>query len=163
MLVAEWLRRVCLRLSIRASLRTVMPVSTQDLLEAPSVNLAALDPRSPNTALSGAIPSRASRRPWSVSRKSAPVTPACRLRLEGRDAHEDSCDILELSAEGVTIALRDGLVARPGQLGQLLIGPAEGAHYTLPVAVRWVKSSRTASILELAFPASERWTYSRGS
>jgi hypothetical protein len=83
--------------------------------------------------------------------------------LEGRDAHEDSCDILELSAEGVTIALRDGRVARPGQLGQLLIGPAEGAHYTLPVAVRWVKSSRTASILELAFPASERWTYSRGS
>ncbi|MEB3318185.1 MAG: hypothetical protein VKO39_08625 [Cyanobacteriota bacterium] len=139
-----------------------MPVSSQDFFEARSVNLAALDPRSPNRPLSGSIPAPASRRPWSARRESAPLTPACRLRLEGRDANGDCCDILELSAEGVTIALREGRFARPGQQGQLLIGPAEGAHYTLPVAVRRVKDSPSAIILELAFPTSERWTYSRG-
>jgi hypothetical protein len=79
--------------------------------------------------------------------------------LEGRDGQEGACDILELSAEGVTIAIPAGAAVRQGQSGQLLIGPAEGGHYALPVAVRWVKLSTSAAILGLAFPAAERWTY----
>ncbi|MEB3333520.1 MAG: hypothetical protein VKP70_00895 [Cyanobacteriota bacterium] len=94
---------------------------------------------------------------------SLPVNPLCRLRLQGRDAREGACEILELSAEGVTIAIGDGRAARRGQQGQLLIGPAEGDHYVLPVAVRWVRSSSTTSMVGLAFPASERWTYHRGA
>ena len=89
------------------------------------------------------------------------ITPACRLRLEGRGAREGACEILELSAEGVTIALKAGWAARPGQHGSLLIGPAGGGHYILPVAVRWVKPSPTTSVVGLALPASERWIYSR--
>lgn len=94
------------------------------------------------------------------AREAAAFRPTCRLRLEGRNAQEGACDILELSAEGVTIALHPDRAARSGQQGQLLIGPADGAHYTLPVAVRWVKASPTASVVGLAFPATERWTYS---
>ena len=93
------------------------------------------------------------------SLEAAPVRPTCRLRLEGRDGQEGACDILELSAEGVTIAIPAGAAVRQGQSGQLLIGPAEGGHYALPVAVRWVKLSTSAAILGLAFPAAERWTY----
>ena len=92
----------------------------------------------------------------------APVTPTCRLRLEGQDGQEGACDILELSAEGVTIAIPAGGAPRQGQQGQLLIGPAEGGYYALPVAVRWVKLSTTTSILGLEFPAAERWTYNCG-
>lgn len=96
-----------------------------------------------------------------IASESAAVRPACRLRLEGRHAHDGACDILELSAEGVTIALNPGQAASPGQQGQLLIGPAEGGHYTVPVAVRWVRPSPTAAVVGLAFPATERWTYSQ--
>lgn len=94
--------------------------------------------------------------------QSAPVTPTCRLRLEGRDAQEGACEILEISAEGVTIAIPDRGAARQGQQGQLLIGPAEGGHYALPVAVRWVKPAHKTFILGLAFPAAEHWRYACG-
>jgi hypothetical protein len=87
------------------------------------------------------------------------VRPACRLLLEGDGAHEGSCEILALSSEGVTIVWKEGRVVRRGQHGQLRIGPAEGSHYTLPVAVRRVESSSKAAIVELAFPPAERWTY----
>ena len=101
---------------------------------------------------------------WPIVRRlgaleAPPVTPTCRLRLEGRDGQEGTCEILELSVEGVTIAIPAGGAARRGQHGQLLIGPAEGGHYALPVAVSWVKASITSSILGLVFPAAERWTY----
>jgi hypothetical protein len=93
------------------------------------------------------------------TREPLPVAPTCRLRLEGREAQEGACDLLELSAEGVTVAIREGRAPRQGDHGHLLIGPAEGSHYVLPVAVRWVKPSTTASILGLVFPEAERWTY----
>ena len=101
--------------------------------------------------------------PGGHGRLGASVIPSCRLRLQGREAREGACDILELSAEGVTIALRDGRAARRGQQGQLVIGPVEGDHYVLPVAVRWVKSSSTTWMLGLALPATERWTYHCGA
>jgi hypothetical protein len=82
--------------------------------------------------------------------------------LEGQDGQEGACDILELSADGVTIAIPAGGALRQGQHGQLLIGPAEGGHYALPVAVRWVEFSTTRSILGLVFIAAERWTYNGG-
>ncbi len=91
--------------------------------------------------------------------KSAPVRPSCRLLLEGGGAREGPCDILALSSEGVTISLQEGRVIRRGQHGQLLIGPAGGSHYTLPVAVRMVKPSMNAAVVELTFSTSERWTY----
>ncbi len=87
------------------------------------------------------------------------MLPVCRLRLEGQDARGGTCDILDMSAEGVTIAIPNGRVARRGQQGQLLIGPAEGDHYALPVAVCWVKTSPSTAIVGLAFPKTERWTY----
>jgi hypothetical protein len=92
----------------------------------------------------------------------AAVTPACRLRLEGGETLESACDILQLSPGGVTIAINDGRVARRGQNGHLLIGPAEGDHYTLPVAVRRVKPFWSASFLELGFPPTEPWSCKRG-
>jgi len=92
----------------------------------------------------------------------ASVTPTCRLRLDGREAQEGVCDILELSSEGVTIAIRHARAGRRGQQGQLLIGPAGGDHYALPVAVRWVKpATTTTTVLGLSFPTAERWTYNR--
>ena len=90
------------------------------------------------------------------------VNPGCRLWLEGWDARQGACDILDLSPEGVTIAIPQGCGSRRGQRGQLLIGPVGGDHYALPVAVRCVKHSRTASIVELAFPDNEPWSYRRG-
>lgn len=101
--------------------------------------------------------------PGGDDRLGVSVIPSCRLRLQGREAREGACDILELSAEGVTIALRDGRAARRGQQGQLVIGPAEGDHYVLPVAVRWVRSTSSAWMVGLAFPAAERWTYHPGA
>ena len=93
----------------------------------------------------------------------ASVTPTCRLRLDGREVQEGVCDILELSSEGVTIAMRQARAGRRGQQGALLIGPAGGDHYALPVAVRWVKpATTTTTVLGLSFPTTERWTYNRG-
>jgi hypothetical protein len=89
------------------------------------------------------------------------VLPHCRLRLEGREGPEGDCDILELSPEGVTIAVPEGCVAWRGQEGQLLIGPAEGDHYAVPVAVRWVRATARSAIVGLAIPEVERWTYRR--
>lgn len=90
------------------------------------------------------------------------VTPGCRLWLDGWDAREGACDILELSPEGVTIALPDGRRSRWGQRGQLLIGQVGGDHYALPVSVRGVKPSPSAWIVELAFADDEPWAYRRG-
>jgi hypothetical protein len=82
--------------------------------------------------------------------------------LDGWKAHEGACDILELSATGVTIAIPEGRRSRRGQQGQLLIGPADGDHYVLPVFVSRVKHSPSAAIVELVFPENERWAYRRG-
>ena len=91
------------------------------------------------------------------------ISPTCRLRLDGREVQEGVCDILELSSEGVTIAMRQARAGRRGQQGALLIGPAGGDHYALPVAVRWVKpATTTTTVLGLSFPTTERWTYNRG-
>jgi hypothetical protein len=122
------------------------------------VNRAALDLRSlhwPASLPWKRRPPRAS----AVVPKALPVLPSCRLRLNGGQAHEGACDILELSSDGVTIVLPERHAARRGQQGQLLIGPAEGSHYTVPVAVRWVKPSPTATVLGLAFPETEHWFY----
>ncbi|MFN7677219.1 MAG: hypothetical protein ACK5QW_01320 [Cyanobacteriota bacterium] len=91
-----------------------------------------------------------------------PVTPGCRLWLEGWEAQGGPCDILELSPHGVTIAIPEDRRPRGGQHGQLLIGPADGGHYALPVTVRRVKRSPSASIMELVFLDNERWAYRRG-
>ncbi len=90
------------------------------------------------------------------------VTPGCRLWLEGWDGQDGACDILELSPHGVTIALAHRPRSPWGDRGELLIGPPGGDHYVLPVAVRRVKHSPDASILELVFPKNERWSYHRG-
>ncbi|MFN9623325.1 MAG: hypothetical protein ACK587_10915 [Cyanobacteriota bacterium] len=97
----------------------------------------------------------------SGDRPPRPVTPGCRLWLEGWEARDGACDIVELSPEGVTIAIPDGRRSRWGQRGQLLIGQVGGDHYVLPVAVRGVKHCPSASIVELAFPDNERWAYRR--
>ena len=114
---------------------------------------------------------RESRGPWGPSRRGArthgaprqpAVAPPCRLRLEGGEDQEARCEILELSAEGVTIAISDSKPAHQGQHGQLLIGPAQGDHYALPVAVRWVQPATNISILGLLFHTTEHWAYNRG-
>ncbi len=92
----------------------------------------------------------------------AAVSPGCRLWLEGWDGQDGACDILELSPHGVTISLSHGPRAPWGDRGELLIGPPGGDHYALPVAVRRVKHSADASILELVFPVNERWSFHPG-
>ena len=91
-----------------------------------------------------------------------PVTPGCRLWLEGWDGQEGACDIVELSAHGVTIALSHVSRSPRGVRGDLLIGPPGEDHYAVPVAVRHERRSPEASILELEFQDNERWSYHRG-
>ncbi|MEB3243456.1 MAG: PilZ domain-containing protein [Cyanobacteriota bacterium] len=90
-----------------------------------------------------------------------PVSPPCQLRLEGAEGAPANCQILELSSEGVNIAVKGGQGVRSGQQGRLLIGPPEGDHYELPVAVSWVEPDAPIAVLGLAFPSSQRWVYSR--
>jgi len=89
------------------------------------------------------------------------VSPPCQLRLEGAEGGAASCQILEISSEGVNIAVTGGQEVRSAQQGRLLIGPPEGDHYELPVAVSWVEPKAPMAVLGLAFPSSQRWIYSR--
>ncbi|MEB3260285.1 MAG: hypothetical protein VKP63_06650 [Cyanobacteriota bacterium] len=100
--------------------------------------------------------------PLTAAENAAAVSPGCRLWLEGWDGQDGACDILELSPHGVTIALAHGPRSPWGDRGELQIGPPGGDHYALPVAVRRVRHSPDASILELVFPKEERWSYHCG-
>lgn len=91
-----------------------------------------------------------------------PVSPPCRLRLEGGAIEETHCEILDLSADGATLALGAPRAARRGQQGRLLIGPPNGDHYALPVVVTSVRPAPSAWVLEVAFATAGRWTYNRG-
>jgi len=110
--------------------------------------------------LESAVPHGADRA--SPGEEAAAVSPGCRLWLEGWDGQDGACDILELSPHGVTISLSHGPRSPWGERGELLIGPPGGDHYALSVAVRRVKHSSDASILELVFPENERWSYHCG-
>lgn len=90
-----------------------------------------------------------------------PFSPPCRLRLDGVADHDASCEILELSAEGVNIIIPGGSSVREGQHGRLLIGPPEGDHYELPVDVNWVKPASTISVLGLSLPTPPNWRFAR--
>ncbi|MBM5816200.1 MAG: hypothetical protein FJ083_06315 [Cyanobacteria bacterium K_Offshore_surface_m2_239] len=141
------------------------------------MNLPSLDLRSWGWPVSGGIPAAGSASkaspplgfPWGHAPRRddsgeevVAVSPGCRLSLEGWDGQDGACDILELSALGVTISLSHGPRSPWGERGELLIGPPGGDHYALPVAVRRVRHSPDASILELVFPENERWAYHPG-
>ena len=93
--------------------------------------------------------------------EAVPFSPPCRLRLEGGEDQDATCEILELSAEGVSIVIPGGRSVRKGQHGRLLIGPAEGAHYELPVDVSWVKPASSIAVLGLSLPTPPNWRYAR--
>lgn len=97
----------------------------------------------------------------SQSGPTIPFSPPCRLHLDGGENPETSCEILELSAEGVSIAISGGGPVHKGQHGRLLIGPPEGDHYELPVDVSWVEPAASIAVLGLAIPSARRWTFSR--
>jgi hypothetical protein len=101
--------------------------------------------------------------PGRLALETGPVSPPCRLRLEGGDTGEARCEILALSADGATIVLGAPSAARRGQQGRLLIGPPNGDHYALPVAVTSIRPAASAWVMELAFATAGRWTYNRGS
>jgi len=90
-----------------------------------------------------------------------PFSPPCRLRLEGGGDQDASCEILELSAEGVSIVIPGGSSVREGQHGRLLIGPPEGDHYELPVDVSWVKPASSIAVLGLSLPTPPNWRFAR--
>lgn len=90
-----------------------------------------------------------------------PFSPPCRLRLEGDGAQEASCEILELSAEGVNIVIPGGTAVQQGQHGRLVIGPPEGDHYEMPVDVNWVKPARSIAVLGLSLPTPPHWRFAR--
>jgi hypothetical protein len=90
-----------------------------------------------------------------------PFSPPCRLRLEGGGDKDASCEILELSAEGVSIVIPGGSSVREGQHGRLLIGPPEGDHYELPVDVSWVKPASSIAVLGLSLPTPPNWRFAR--
>lgn len=96
-----------------------------------------------------------------VARETVPFSPPCRLRMEGDNSPEASCEILELSAEGVNIVISGGTTVRKGQHGRLLIGPPEGDHYELPVDVSWVKPATSVAVLGLSLPAPPNWRFAR--
>ncbi|MFN9243006.1 MAG: PilZ domain-containing protein, partial [Cyanobacteriota bacterium] len=88
-------------------------------------------------------------------------SPPCRLRLEGEGSSEASCEILELSSEGVNIVISGGERVRQGQHGRLLIGPPEGDHYELPVDVSWVKPASSIAVLGLSLCTPPHWRFAR--
>ncbi|MEB3326011.1 MAG: hypothetical protein VKM17_11845 [Cyanobacteriota bacterium] len=90
-----------------------------------------------------------------------PFSPPCRLRLEGGVHQDATCEILELSAEGVNIVITGGSSVCQGQHGRLLIGPPEGDHYELPVDVSWVKPASSIAVLGLSLPTPPNWRFSR--
>jgi len=90
-----------------------------------------------------------------------PFSPPCRLRLEGGSEQDASCEILEMSAEGLSIVIPGGSSVRQGQHGRLLIGPPEGDHYELPVDVSWVKPASSIAVLGLSLPTPPNWRFSR--
>jgi hypothetical protein len=69
------------------------------------------------------------------------------------------CEILELSSEGVNIAISKGRAVRQGQHGRLLIGSPEGDHYELPVDVSWVEPEASFSVLGLSLPSPPDWRF----
>jgi hypothetical protein len=90
-----------------------------------------------------------------------PFSPPCRLRLEGEGSSEATCEILELSSEGVNIVINGGERVRQGQHGRLLIGPPEGDHYELPVDVSWVKPASSIAVLGLSLCTPPHWRFAR--
>ena len=96
-----------------------------------------------------------------ASQESVVFSPPCHLRIEGGEATEATCEILELSAEGVNIAIKGESAVRQGQHGRLLIGPPEGDHYELPVDVSWVQPAAPIAVLGLSLPTPPHWRFAR--
>lgn len=88
-------------------------------------------------------------------------SPPCRLRLDGENQSEVSCEILELSPEGVNVVMMGHQLVHQGQHGRLVIGSPEGDHYELPVDVRWVKLASSLSVLGLNLPTPPHWRFAR--
>lgn len=88
-------------------------------------------------------------------------SPPCRLRIEGGEAEDATCEILELSTEGVKIAIRTNRSVMKGQHGRLLIGSPEADHYELPVDVSWVEAASSFSVLGLSLPSPPHWRFAR--
>lgn len=97
----------------------------------------------------------------SSRRESVAFSPPCRLRLEGDGAPEENCEILELSSDGVSIAMVGHRAVHKGQHGRLVIGPPEGDHYELPVDVSWVDPSTSISVLGLTLQTPPHWRFAR--
>lgn len=90
--------------------------------------------------------------------EATPFSPPCRLRIEGGEA-EDACEILELSSEGVKIAISTHRAVHQGQQGRLLIGAPEGNHYEVPVDVSWVKPVASFSVMGLRLLSPPHWRF----
>ena len=95
----------------------------------------------------------------SEGQRTCPFSPPCRLWIEGGEAEEATCEILELSSEGVNISISKGRAVRQGQHGRLLIGSPEGDHYELPVDVSWVEPEASFSVLGLSLPSPPNWRF----
>jgi hypothetical protein len=95
----------------------------------------------------------------SEGQRTCPFSPPCRLWIEGGEAEDATCEILELSSEGVNIAISKGRAVRQGQHGRLLIGSPEGDHYELPVDVSWVEPEASFSVLGLSLPSPPDWRF----
>lgn len=96
----------------------------------------------------------------SGGQRACPFSPPCRLRIEGAEAEDATCEILELSSEGVNIAISHGRAVRQGQHGRLLIGSPDGDHYELPVDVSWVEPEASFAVLGLSLPSPPNWRFS---
>lgn len=96
-----------------------------------------------------------------AAQETVTFSPPCRLKLEGGEDPDTTCEILELSREGVNIAIKGGKAVHKGQHGRLLIGPPEGDHYELPVDVAWVEAASSIAVLGLAIPSAQCWVFSR--
>lgn len=88
-------------------------------------------------------------------------SPPCHLRLDGGFAPAANCEILELTAEGASIAMTGDQAALQGQHGRLVIGPPEGDHYELPVDVSWVKLADRRSVVGLTLQNPPHWRFAR--
>ena len=98
-------------------------------------------------------------RRYPEGRDACNFSPPCRLRIEGGEAEDATCEILELSTEGVKIAIRPDRAVCQGQHGRLLIGSPEADHYELPVDVSWVEPEASFAVLGLSLPSPPHWRF----
>jgi len=83
--------------------------------------------------------------------------PRPRLQLESMGASEGVfAEVLDLSAEGLTIAIEAGHPPAVGQHGSVVVGDREGETSDLRDTVRWIEATSYISVIGLSLDSAHR-------